>query len=227
VNRQVGFVTSVLFLVAAFSPRMAAATDPDQVEWSPDWPRLRLWEDIGAVALTLGDTQFENLVPLPSKASWQGGILFDDWARHVFRGRTLAVQSTASTASDLMFKGGALVPFVMDDFFGALSFQQNADVAIQLSVIDLESFGFAGLASLAAEHGVGRARPYTLDCNASGLVLDAHGHVLQICGTGNDYRSFYSGHATATGTAAGLVCVHHQHLPLFGGASPTCFLAWP
>jgi hypothetical protein len=40
---------------------------------------------------------------------------------------------------------------------------------------------------------------------------------MQTCGTGNDFRSFYSGHATATATTASLVCVHHQHLPLFGG----------
>lgn len=40
---------------------------------------------------------------------------------------------------------------------------------------------------------------------------------MQTCGTANDFRSFYSGHATATATTAGLVCVHHQHLPLFGG----------
>jgi hypothetical protein len=48
-------------------------------------------------------------------------------------------------------------------------------------------------------------------------VLDSHGQFLEQCGTGNDNRSFFSGHATATATVAGLVCLHHQHLPLFGG----------
>jgi membrane-associated phospholipid phosphatase len=95
--------------------------------------------------------------------------------------------------------------------------QQNADVAWQLAVIDLQSFGVAGLVSLGAEHFVGRARPYTLSCNANGQVLDEHGHVLQTCGTGNDFRSFYSGHAALVSTTASLVCLHHQHLPLFGG----------
>src|SRR5207253_5621614 len=28
---------------------------------------------------------------------------------------------------------------------------------------------------------------------------------------------FYSGHAAATATSAGLTCAHHQHLPLYGG----------
>jgi membrane-associated phospholipid phosphatase len=116
-----------------------------------------------------------------------------------------------------MYQAGALVPFVMDDYFAAASVHQNADVALQLAMIDLQSFGIAGLVSLAAEHAVGRMRPYVLSCDAHGQVLDAQGHVLQTCGTGNDFRSFYSGHATATATTAGLVCVHHQHLPLFGG----------
>jgi hypothetical protein len=61
-----------------------------------------------------------------------------------------------------MYREGALVPFLMDDYFGAASLHQNADVAWQLAAIDFQSFGVAGL-------------------------------------------------------VAGLVCVHHQHLPLFGG----------
>ena len=42
---------------------------------------------------------------------------------------------------------------------------------------------------------------------------------MQTCGTGNDFRSFFSGHAAATSTSAALVCIHHQHLPLFGGGA--------
>ncbi len=63
--------------------------------------------------------------------------------------------------------------------------------------------GSPGLISLAAEHAVGRARPYTRSCDAHGQVLDAQGHVMQTCGTGNDFRSFYSGHATATAHGRG------------------------
>jgi membrane-associated phospholipid phosphatase len=207
----------MLLVAAASSSRTAAAGDPAQVEWSPDWPRAHIWEVGAAAALTVGDTLYEDHVPLPSKAIWHGGILFDGWARGVFRGHTAIVQSTASTLSDGFFKIGSLVPFVVDDYFATLSIHQNVEVAAQLAVIDLESLGFAGLVSLVAEHGIGRARPYTLSCGPNGQVLDAQGHFMQQCGTPNDYRSFYSGHATATATVAGLVCVHHQHLPLFGG----------
>lgn len=41
------------------------------------------------------------------------------------------------------------------------------------------------------------------------------------------YRSFLSGHAMASFTAAGLMCVHHEMLPLFGGGAPDAWAcAW-
>jgi hypothetical protein len=204
-------------LTVGVAVESVAHADPATVEWSEEWPRVKWWEVVAALSLTVGDTEFEDRVPLPSHATWNSPILFDTWARSVFRGRTAAIQSFASTSTDIMYKAGSLVPFVVDDYFAAASVHQNAEVAWQLAAIDLQSFGIAGLVSLTAEHAVGRARPYTLSCDANGQVLDAQGHVLQTCGTSNDFRSFYSGHATATATTAGLVCVHHQHLPLFGG----------
>ncbi len=41
--------------------------------------------------------------------------------------------------------------------------------------------------------------------------------MLGSCGDSEAYKSFYSGHAAATATMAGLTCAHHQHLPLYGG----------
>jgi hypothetical protein len=211
------WLRSAPFAVAFAATTSVAHADPAKVEWAEDWPRVHLWEGIAAVALTIGDTEFEDHVPLPTHATWTRPILFDTWARDTFRGHTAALQSFASTSTDIMYKAGSLVPFVVDDYIAALSVHQNAEVAWQLATIDLQSFGIAGLISLSAEHAVGRARPYTLSCDSSGHVVDPQGHVIQTCGTPNDFRSFYSGHATATATAAGLVCVHHQHLPLFGG----------
>ena len=61
--------------------------------------------------------------------------LFDTWARNVFRGRTAAIQSFASISTDIMYKAGALVPFVVDDYFTAISFHRNADVGLRLLVM--------------------------------------------------------------------------------------------
>lgn len=209
-------VASIVLAAAALLPRAAAAADPDRVEWSDDWPRVRLWEVGAAVVLTVGDTEFEDRVPI-SSARWRGGILFDDWARSVFRGQTASVQSTASTISDALFYGGTLVPFIVDNYFVTLDVHKNADVAVQMFVINMESLGFSGIVSLSAEHWVGRQRPYVQDCR-NGHVYSPSGELLpNICGVPNDNRSFFSGHVAAVTTMAGLTCVHHQHLPLYGG----------
>jgi membrane-associated phospholipid phosphatase len=198
--------------------RTAHAADPNRVEWSDDWPRIRFWEAIDAVALTIGDTEIEEQVAIPSSPHWRGGILFDDWARSVFRGNSPAVQSTASTVSDALYYGGTLVPFIVDNYFVTLDVHKSADVALQMFFINMQSLGVSGLVSLTAEHTVGRARPYTESCDANGDVHDASGGLLPTrCGSSNDNRSFFSGHVTAVSTMAGLTCVHHQHLPLYGG----------
>src|SRR5580698_2984506 len=136
-----GFGCLLAIAASALWPSDARATDPATVEWSDDWPRIRIWEVGAAAALTVGDTAFEQLVPLPKQADWHGGILFDSWARQEFRGRTAQEQSDASTLSDIFYKGGALVPFIVDDFFAAASIHENASVSLQLMVIDFEALG--------------------------------------------------------------------------------------
>ena len=125
-------------LIAGLGQEGVVRADPATVEWSDSWPRVQLWEAIDAIVLTVGDTEFEDRVPLPSHATWTSPILFDTWARNTFRGRTAAIQSFASTSTDIMYKAGALVPFVVDDYFAAASVHQNADVAWQLAAIDQE-----------------------------------------------------------------------------------------
>ena len=213
----VAFTSTARADPTASQPAATERADPDKVEWSEQWPRVKWWEVVAAASLTVGDVLYNDYVPSTDHATWTKPILFDSWARSVFRGQTASLQSAASATSDFFLKTTAFVPFIMDDYFAAASVHQNADVAWQLAAIDLQSNGLVGLISFATEHAVGRARPYTESCNANHQVVDAQGHLLQQCDTPNDDRSFYSGHATATAMAAGLVCVHHQHLPLFGG----------
>jgi membrane-associated phospholipid phosphatase len=210
-------LAAVLAASGLLLPRTARATDPDRVEWSDDWPRARLWEVVDAVVLTIADTEIEDHVPIPSQARWRGGILFDDWVRSVFRGTTPGAQSTASTVSNYFFYGGTLIPYVVDAYFVSLDVHHSADVALQMLVINQQALGISGLISLTAEHTVGRARPFVQDCGPDGVARDASGQALHYCGNADDNRSFFSGHVAAVSTMAGLTCVHHQHLPLYGG----------
>jgi len=196
-----------------------SAADPGRVEWSPDWPRVRILEVANIVALTAGsyviDAEWQPRGRATVAAS-SGG--FDDWVRATFRGRTSAAQATAADISDYLYKGSVFAPYLIDVWVVALGIHQSVDVAVQMTLINLQSLGLSGVLALSAERIAGRPRPYVQDCGPDGAARDAAGNALyNHCGSAGDYQSFYSGHAAATATMAGLTCAHHQHLPLYGG----------
>lgn len=207
----------VALSLTTFAPS-ARAEDPDKVEWSKDWPRMRPAEVADVFALTAASYAINAYWEPRHTANWHGGILFDDWVRGALKGRSLAVQETAGNVSDYLYKFGVLTPYVVDVFFASLSIHQNADVALEMLLMDMQSLGLAGVLSLSSERLVGRSRPYVQDCGPDGVVRDAQGNpLLSHCDGVGDYQSFYSGHAAAVTTMAGLTCAHHQHLPLYGG----------
>jgi membrane-associated phospholipid phosphatase len=203
-------------IVTMSSP--ALGTDPERVEWSQDWPRVRLVEGLDIIAVTVASyTISANLKP-PVRPNWTRPILFDQWARHEFRGRTRRTQKTARDVGDNLYKVVVFGPYIVDVYVVALGVHQSADVAIQMLLINLQSLGIAGVASLGTERWVGRQRPYARDCGPDGVVRSKSGQPLaNSCEGRADNQSFSSGHAAATATMAGLTCVHHQHLPLYGG----------
>lgn len=213
-------LTRIALLAAVLSAHATAhAEDPVRVKWSEDWPRVRPVEVAAAFVLPFG-TFAINAYWTPARSPhWKGGILFDNWVRSALRATTYDGQATISKVGDYLYRGGVLAPLVVDFYLVGLGVHQNADVALQMLLIDLQSYGLSGLVTLSAEHGVGRARPYTDHCGPDGRTRDASGRLLfnRCVGGEDDYQSFYSGHSAAAATAAGLTCAHHQHLPLYGG----------
>ena len=196
----------------------ARAQEPRPLDWQPEWRRVSLLEGLAlipvGVALLLIETQWKP----PEEPRWEGGILFDDAARDLVRGRSREAQTAGAELSDFLYLWGSALPVVLDVGVVALGVHRNPDLALQLLLIDLQSLSVAGLVALTAEHSVGRGRPYVEDCGPDGIVRDASGEPLRnSCGHGNDAKSFFSGHAAMTATVAGLTCVHHQRLPLYGG----------
>jgi len=196
----------------------ARAEDPTRVKWSDDWPRVRTVELVNIAGLTVASIAIAGLWDPPSSASWHQPILFDNWARGLLRGHTNNAQSTAADISDILYKGAVFAPYLIDVYFVTLGVHENSDVGVQMLLINLQSLGITGVVSLGVERAIGRSRPYVRDCGPDGKVRSASGEVLlNSCGTDGDFQSFYSGHAAATATTAGLTCAHHQHLPLYGG----------
>src|SRR5579859_3401667 len=204
-------------LVVSLRAGHAVAADPDRVEWTPEWPRFRLVEGIDTIALGAATIALATRANAPTSASWSGGILFDSAVRDALRSHTLAGQQRAADVSTWLYLGGVIVPNVIDLWVVALGVHQNPDVAAQMLLINAQSLGLSGAVTLTAELGVARARPFVGNCR-DGAPRDASGQVLLgDCAGSETYQSFYSGHAAATATMAGLTCVHHQHLPLYGG----------
>jgi membrane-associated phospholipid phosphatase len=75
--------------------------------------------------------------------------------------------------------------------------------------MNLEANAVAGFINNALFYQVGRGRPSYVGCAAD------PGYDPLCGGTGNN-ASFPSGHVLGIATAAGLTCVHHRYLPLYG-----------
>jgi membrane-associated phospholipid phosphatase len=213
-------LVSLFFLFVIFaSSRPASATPPpssrnDKVEWKEgQWPRVTAWEAAGTFAATGLTFLVERRVPEPSEKRLDFEVpLLDPGMRYAFRGRSKKVQDAFGHYSDLGFRMMAFFPYVMDVGVAALGIHRNPDVAGQMALIDLQALTFSGFTQLIASRFAGRARPYAQDCHPETLKT-----ITRDCGGENDNKSFYSGHAAAAFTSAGLTCVHHEHLPLYGG----------
>src|SRR5258706_13381698 len=75
------FAALSLAIVVALRAGHAGAADPDRVELTPDWPRFRLAEGVGTIALGAVTIALATQADPPTHASWTGGILFDDAGR--------------------------------------------------------------------------------------------------------------------------------------------------
>lgn len=209
-------LATIAFGSVAAHAAPAQADQEKTVQWNENWPRVHLVEVGAIVALTIGSIEL-SLVKPPDHAKWTGGILFDDGARKLFRSDSAKTQEFAAVWSDNLYHGMVLAPYIIDNYIVALGVHQNADVALQMTLINLQSLGLSGVISLGAERTVGRARPYTAECSGPNRA-DKVG--FNHCDGVGEFEDFYSGHAAAAFTMAGLTCVHHQHLPLYGGGLP-------
>ena len=190
----------------------ASAEQARTVAWDPEWPRFRPAE-IGVTAglsLQVAATMF--LYPDP-KANWHGGILWDDAVRNGLRLHSRSARQTAGAVSDAIYYGLLAYPLVVDAGIVAGGVHGSGDIAVQLLAMDLESFAVAGAIAMTAEK-IGRVRPEERGCRTDPNYSKDCGKPAQL------NASFMSGHTTIAFTGAGLICAHHQNLPLYGGGAP-------
>jgi hypothetical protein len=218
---QRGWVTAGRLLVGAslvLGSRDAAADGfltgaaPGKVEWKRPWDRFTPAEGAVTTLSLLAVYYVDARLPEYTEPKLDFEVpLVDPGARGFLRIRNEREQAVWSQWSDIAYRSMALFPYVVDSGVIALGVHRNPDVAAQLFLIDLEAFSLAALAQRIASKMTARPRPYHQDC------ADDGSSTRYTCGDNRDIRSFYAGHASAAFTAAGLTCLHHQHLPLWGG----------
>jgi membrane-associated phospholipid phosphatase len=190
-----------------------------KVEWSEEWPLFRAWEYVATGVALASGAAFELFVAHRDTGDpWRNAL--DDGARDLLRAQSRAGRDRARTVGDLGYRVLGIYPFVDTLLVGGLV-HGSGGVALQSSLLNLESFSFAGVFALGSEHVFGRSRPSAAEC-----ARDAE--YEEFCGLPDQYGSFIGGHTTAAFVGAGLTCAHHQSLPLYGGGAAdtaACVLA--
>ena len=193
-------------LSARAEPPAAESSEP-RLQWDPAWPHFRpigYWLTGASVLGAIGATVLLNY---PDDARWKGGILFDSAFRDALRARDPGVRDAIRIASDISLLTTVLQIAVVDSAVIPL-YESSPGVAAQLSLINAQAFALNILVATLLFKAVARERPLVPDCQR-------HPNFDPLCDTGA-YASFPSSHTSNAFTAAGLSCIHHTYLPLYG-----------
>lgn len=155
---------------------------------------------LGAAALT------DRLAEPPREVRWRAGWEVDAWLRDELVLGTREARTIAARASDGTVALLTAQPFADAALAGLV--YQSPDVAWQMAAISFTAIMFNAASTGLVKRLGGRERPIATACRTD-PDYDDH------CGE-RPPRSFSSGHASAAFTAAGLTCIHHAHLPLYG-----------
>lgn len=223
---------AIALLVALGSPRAAAALGgagtstataglpelPGFAALEPPAPRpLRLEHlalTVGGFVATAG---LILLVPEPP-SGWKRDLPLDRAFFDLFGSASAAQRERLSDLSTVL-QGGLLTLPALDLALTPTLLGRDPELAWQMAWMNLEAFSASTAIMILTKRLVGRVRPLIPACEGT----DDFG-----CHSNASRRSFISGHTTASFTAAGLVCLHHTQLELFGGGLPdklTCAAA--
>ena len=210
-------------LVGALLSPVAANAEPEAIDLQPParaaplewrWQRFRAWEYPVTAAARGAAAYLRAAGPQPS-VSWTGGILGDDWVEDHTAIQNIAKRRVVVTLTDVFFYGSMAYRLVDSAVLPSLVWR-SPDVAFQMSLIDLESFGFVAITLWGQQALLGRERPYAKRCSDPAFAASEGGCAPDSAEHG---RSFFAGHPAVVLAAAGLTCTHHAHLALYGGGA--------
>lgn len=186
----------------------ASAQDPPSL-FRPEWGEFSTAEGIVTGLGISSAWLFLFVLPDHMEADWEGGILFDDAVQDALRLDTIAGRGRAAFFSDVLFYSLFAYPF-LDASLVAHELRDDGDLAVQLALINLESFAVTYFVTHLMKSLTRRERPLAWGC-------DLNDKYSPSCLQHDRYVSFPSGHSSMSFTGAMLTCTHHAFVPLYGG----------
>ena len=132
--------------------------------------------------------------------------MFDDAVRGAMRLSSPSARRTARTVGDWPYYAAGALPLLADPLVAWLS-HDDSKAALNLELMALEAFSYAGLLSFVSTRISERERPDTTEClrqQPSGVSCE------------RDTEAFWSGHTSIVAASAGVVCANHQFMALWG-----------
>jgi len=199
-----------LALLLACAP--ARAQEAPRVEWKPYWREFG-WEDYVLTSVSSLVIVGTQLIP-EDRDRWQPyGFGFDEAARDALRLESEHGELYARDTSDVLMMLSVAYPFLVDSLSVAWWHHGNEQVAREIGLISAETLAVTSAVQSIVSGVTSRERPYGRRCGE-----DLSDETLY-CKERNRYRSFFSGHTSISFASAATLCVHHQHIPLYGGGS--------
>jgi len=194
--------------VASLAKSAPARAEPrPTLSWQPHWRRSDGWDYALTLSAAAAYVGVAAVVPQTSTTGWTSPILLDAPLRDGLVAEGRSNRALANTFSNVALYASML--HVVGDAVG-VALMHQASLGTELLSIDAETYVVSLLLNGLTKRITGRRRPYAGNC-------EQNDNYSASCGTSDQYASFYSGHSALSATSAGLICVQHGHLAIYGG----------
>src|SRR5262252_3517848 len=146
-------IAALILLVASARAWGESSSEPEFYSLK-SWAPVSTWDYVAIVAGNAATITISAAVQPPTR--WEGGILFDDWARDGLRLSSQTARNNAGTASTVLSVVAGVYPLLVDAGLLTGWIHQRGDLAWQMFVVDAEVLTLTGVVSTATTHLVGR-----------------------------------------------------------------------
>lgn len=191
-------------------PEPVSVSRASPVRWHKQWKKFGLEN---AVITGAGLVAAVASLAIPSDEDrWTAPNDLDTAVRNALRPSTLKQQNRFRDASDVLLTI-SINQMLVDTLVVSWWMHERPEVAWQMALIDIETLAINTAVNTIVSGAVSRQRPYGDRC------VGELGDRLDDCVRSRRYRSFFSGHTSTTFAIAGMTCMHHAYMPLYGHAA--------